>query len=175
MYKRQLLLLPVILLAWALYLHNLEAKSLWFDELGTLTCAAWDGTWADAMRRSLTDLALPKPPLYFLLTRLFLALGGRVLFLRLPAALWATLTIPLVYALAGRLLNGAAGRGAGLLAALLLALFSVLGPSASLRWERRRNGPQVPAEPAIQSPSGDATVDDAHHVDAGRPDDALAP
>ena len=117
-----LLLLPVILLAWALYLHNLEAKSLWFDELGTLTCAAWDGTWADAMRRSLTDLALPKPPLYFLLTRLFLALGGRVLFLRLPAALWATLTIPLVYALAGRLLNGAAGRGAGLLAALLLAL-----------------------------------------------------
>ena len=74
------------------------------------------------MRRSLTDLALPKPPLYFLLTRLFLALGGRVLFLRLPAALWATLTIPLVYALAGRLPDGAAGRGAGLLAALLLPL-----------------------------------------------------
>jgi len=46
---------------------------------------------------------------------------------------------------------------------------------AALRWERRRNGTQVPAEPAIQSPSGDATVDDAHHVDAGRPDDALAP
>lgn len=60
-------------------------------------------------------------------------------------------------------------------AALLLALFSVLGPSASLRWERRRNGPQVPAEPAIQSPSGDAAVDGAHQVDAERPDDALAP
>lgn len=117
-----LLLLPVILLAWALYLHNLEAKSLWFDELGTLTCAAWDGTWADALRRSLTDLALPKPPLYFLLTRLFLALGDRVLLLRLPAALWATLTIPLAYALAVRLLAREAGRRAGLLAALLLAL-----------------------------------------------------
>ncbi|RPI58798.1 MAG: hypothetical protein EHM56_00820 [Chloroflexi bacterium] len=116
--RSTLLLLPVILLAFALYLHGLEAKSLWYDELATLTCAGWGGTWADAIRRSLTIPAIPKPPLYFLLTRLFLALGDRALFLRLPAVAWATLTIPLVYALGSRLL----GRRTGLLAALLLAV-----------------------------------------------------
>lgn len=114
----RVLLLPVILLALALYLHGLEAKSLWYDELGTLTCAGWGSTWADALRRSLLIPGIPKPPLYFLLTRLFLVLGDRVLFLRLPAVAWATLTIPLVYVLGSRLLD----RWTGLLAALLLAL-----------------------------------------------------
>ncbi len=111
------MMLPVILLAFALYLHGLETKSLWYDELATLTAAGWGGTWADALRRSLAIPGIPKPPLFFLVTRLFLMLGDRVLFLRLPAVFWATLTIPLGYALGSRLLN----RWTGLLAALLLA------------------------------------------------------
>ncbi len=112
------LLLPIILLSLALYLYALEAKSLWYDELATLTCSGWGGTWADVIRRSLTIPATPKPPLYFFVTSLFVLLGDRVWLLRLPAAVFGALTVPLLYVLVRRLVD----RQTGLLAALLLAL-----------------------------------------------------
>jgi 4-amino-4-deoxy-L-arabinose transferase-like glycosyltransferase len=121
-----------------LYLHGLDSKSLWFDELGTLTSSGWRGSWSDAIRDPLTIPTTPKPPLSFLITHLFLSLGDRVFLLRLQSALFATLTIPMVYALAQSLFPKArlelagghdAGSGllpdprrAGLLAACLLAV-----------------------------------------------------
>jgi hypothetical protein len=106
------------LLGAALYLYGLESKSLWFDELGTLTGAGWGGTWLDAIRLPLTIPTTPKPPLSFVVTRLFLTLGDYVYILRLPSAFFAILTIPLVYALGKVLLD----RRVGLITALLLAL-----------------------------------------------------
>ena len=137
-------LLPVLvtLLGMGLYLYGLDSKSLWFDELGTLTCSGWHGSWMDAIREPLTIPTTPKPPLSFLIAHLFLSLGDRVFLLRFQAALFATLTIPLVMVLAGRLLPAPAPgprpaltgvpdpgtgrrplpRRAGLLAAFLLAI-----------------------------------------------------
>jgi 4-amino-4-deoxy-L-arabinose transferase-like glycosyltransferase len=116
----QAYLLPIllILLAWALYLYGLDSKSLWFDELGTLTNASWQGSWADTIQNPSTIPTLPKPPLFFLVTRVFLALGDLVFALRLPSVLFAALTIPLIYALGTALF----GRLVGLLASFLLAI-----------------------------------------------------
>ncbi|MFC2046548.1 glycosyltransferase family 39 protein [Chloroflexota bacterium] len=111
-------LLFIILLALVLQLYGLESKSLWHDELGTLRNAGWGGSWIDAIRNPLTIPTLPKPPLSFLVTRIFMVLGDRAFALRLPSVLFATLTIPLVYAF-GTLLFG---RRVGLLAAFLLAI-----------------------------------------------------
>jgi len=108
----------VVLLAMALYLYGLESKSLWHDELGTLTNSGWNGSWLDAIRNPLTVPTLPKPPLYFLVTHLSLSLGSTVFAARLPSAVFATLTIPLVYVI-GKMFFG---RQTGLLAALLLAI-----------------------------------------------------
>jgi hypothetical protein len=115
---RYLILIPIILLALALNLHALESKSLWFDELGTLTAAGWGGSWLDAIRPALTVPTLPKPPLFFLVTHAFLMLGDRVFLLRLPAVLFATLTVPLTYVLGRTLFD----ERVGLLGALLLAI-----------------------------------------------------
>ena len=68
----------ITLLAFALYLHGLESKGLWFDELGTLTCAGWGASVAEAIRRQLTIPVIPKPPLHYLVVRLFMALGNQV-------------------------------------------------------------------------------------------------
>jgi len=109
--------IALTLLGMALYLHGLESKSLWFDELGTLTCAGWGGSWLDAIRFPVTIPTTPKPPLSFVVTRLFLALGDYVYVLRLPSAFVSILTIPLLYALGKAFFD----RRAGLLASLLLA------------------------------------------------------
>jgi 4-amino-4-deoxy-L-arabinose transferase-like glycosyltransferase len=116
----QAYLLPIllILLAWALYLYGLDSKSLWFDELGTLANASWQGSWTDTIQNPSTIPTLPKPPLFFLVTRVFLALGDRVFVLRLPSVLFAALTTPLIYALGTALFD----RRVGLLAAFLLAI-----------------------------------------------------
>lgn len=116
----ELCLLPVlvILLAWTLYLHGLEAKSLWHDEFGTLTNAGWTGNWLDAIRYPLIVPTLPKPPLPFVLTRISLAIDNSVFAARLPSAVFALLTVPLLYVVGKSLFN----RQVGLLAALLLAI-----------------------------------------------------
>jgi hypothetical protein len=67
-----------------------------FDELGTLCAAAWRGSWLDAIRDPLILPGTPKPPLPFVIAHIFLALGDRVFLLRLPSALFATATVPLV-------------------------------------------------------------------------------
>lgn len=111
-------LVAAILVCWALCLYRLEGKSLWFDELGTLTGAAWRGPWQDAIRIPLGIRGTAKPPLPFLVTHLFLYWDQSVFALRLPSALFATATVPVLYALGTRVLN----RRIGLLSALLLAI-----------------------------------------------------
>lgn len=111
-------LLAIVLLGWALQLSGLETKSLWHDELGTLRNSGWGGTWLDAIRNPLIIPTLPKPPLSFIVARTFLSLSDTVFALRLPSVLFATLTIPIIYAL-GRVLFGPR---VGLLAAFLLAI-----------------------------------------------------
>ena len=113
-------LLPVlvILLALALNLYRLESKSLWHDEFGTLTLAGLDGNWIDALRNPLTVPTIPKAPLPFFVTRVFFMLGQTDFSVRIPSVLFATLTIPLVFALGKSLF----GRQVGLLGALLLAV-----------------------------------------------------
>ena len=113
-------LLPVLvtLLAMALHLYRLDSQSLWSDELGTLTGAGWGGSWLDAVLRPLTIPTIAKPPFWSVVTHLFLQLGERDFFLRLPAALFATLTVPLLYTLGRALFD----RHVGLLGAFLLAI-----------------------------------------------------
>ena len=119
-HRIEVYLLPLLVtfLAMALHLYRLDSQSLWFDELATLTGAGWEGTWLDAVLRPLTIPTTPKPPLSYVVTHLFLLLGERDFFLRLPAAIFATLTVPLVYALGRALFD----RQVGLLAAFLLAI-----------------------------------------------------
>jgi 4-amino-4-deoxy-L-arabinose transferase-like glycosyltransferase len=130
-------LIPVLvtLLAFSLYLYRLDSQSFWFDELGTLARSGWEGSWLDAIRGPLSIPGTAKPPLSFLITHLSLLLGEEAFVLRLPAALFATLTIPLVYALGKALFAGQVlppGRcwtrpaQAGLLGALLLAVAPLL-------------------------------------------------
>jgi 4-amino-4-deoxy-L-arabinose transferase-like glycosyltransferase len=108
----------ITLLATALYLYGLDSKSLWFDELATLAGAGWRGSWLDAIQKPLTIPATPKPPLSYVVTHLFLLLGEGEFMLRLPAALFATLTIPLTYALGKSFFD----RRVGVIGALLLAI-----------------------------------------------------
>ena len=119
-HRIEVYLLPILvtLLAMALHLYRLDGQSLWFDELATLTGAGWEGSWLDAIEKPLTIPTTPKPPLSYIVTHLFLLLGNRDFILRLPAAVFAILTIPLVYTLGRALFN----RQVGLLGAFLLAV-----------------------------------------------------
>jgi 4-amino-4-deoxy-L-arabinose transferase-like glycosyltransferase len=110
-------LVATLLLAWALQLYGLESKSLWHDELGTLRNSGWGGSWLDAIRNPLVIPTLPKPPLSFVVTRAFMALGDTAFSLRLPSVFFASFTIAVTYSL-GRVLFGAR---VGLIAAFLLA------------------------------------------------------
>jgi 4-amino-4-deoxy-L-arabinose transferase-like glycosyltransferase len=116
--KSRWLVLLVILLAMALQIHGLDSKSLWFDELATLTGAAWRGSFLDAIHYPLTIPTTPKPPLSFIVTHIFLAWDNSVFALRLPSVLLATLSIPLIYLLGKSLFD----EQVGLLTALLLAI-----------------------------------------------------
>lgn len=113
-------LLPalVTLLAMALYLHGLDSKSLWYDELGTLSNVGWNDGWLAAIRNSLIVPVVPKPPLFFVVSRLFFELSDSVFVLRLLSVFFATVTVPLVYAL-GRSFFG---RKVGLAGAYMLAI-----------------------------------------------------
>ena len=92
----------ILCLGLALRLYALDSKSLWFDELGTLSYVAWDTTWLDTLRDPLTFPSIPIPPLFFLITRAFTLLGYSEFLLRWPSVLFSTLTLALTYVL-GRL------------------------------------------------------------------------
>lgn len=106
-------LLLVILGGWALRLWRLDASSLWLDELIQVHLASLPV-------RQLVPAAFKHAnlPLDILVTKSFLRLGEQDSWLRLAPALAGTLVIPLVWALARRVSDGAVAAIAAVLAAL---------------------------------------------------------
>jgi mannosyltransferase len=127
-------LILLIAVSFAVRLHDLGAKSLWSDEGLTLRRAEqpfslifknlnlipvdpnyYDGGEEGRVARS-PDL---HPPLYFLMMHSWIRVAGQSEFaLRFPSVVAATLALPLLYALARRLLGAEVGLWAVLLGAV---------------------------------------------------------
>jgi mannosyltransferase len=106
--------LLVLLIAFAVRFHQLGAQSLWNDEGNSLRLAQHSPTdLIDAAGRDI------HPPGYYLLLKAWIALAGTSEFgLRALSAFEGVLTVGVTLALGRRLF----GRGAGILAGLLVAL-----------------------------------------------------
>lgn len=87
----------LLLAAFALRVHALDAKSLWYDELRQVEVA-------QQPLESLTPFLLLHAgrPLDYLVTHALLQSGGQEFWLRTPALLWSTLAAAVLYALARR-------------------------------------------------------------------------
>ena len=112
--RTRVLVLLLLLGAWAWRLHALDFQSLWRDEVDSLLFAT------RPLARVLGNFTRPgeNGPLFFLLLRPWLAWTGHSEFaLRFPSALSGLLAIPLILVWGRRLFSPAAG----LVAALLLA------------------------------------------------------
>jgi hypothetical protein len=115
--RTYLILVGLVLLSFGLRLWQLDAKSIWWDESLSLYRARQPLAGILSNQIALpgsvtTDL---HPPLYFLLLRGMLRLGGESdLALRFPSVLFVTLLVVMLYVVGARLRN----RTAGLLAAL---------------------------------------------------------
>jgi mannosyltransferase len=128
-------LVLLIAVSFAVRLYDLDAKSLWSDEGLTLRRAEQplplvfrnlnlipiDPNYYDGSNEEGTIISSPDlhPPLYFLMMHFWIRVAGRSEFaLRFPSVVAATLTLPLLYALARRLLSVEAGLWAALLGAI---------------------------------------------------------
>ena len=110
----RLLLLVILLLAFALRVYALGSQSLWYDEAVTAQVAQQG--LAELARWTADDI---QPPLYYALTAGWVRLDGVSEWaLRFPSAVYGVLMVALAWALARRLF----GRIGGGLAALLAAL-----------------------------------------------------
>ncbi len=113
--RRRLLLLAILLTAWAWRLYGLDAQSLWRDEVDSLIFAT------RPLAQVLANFTRPgeNGPLYFLLLRPWLLLVGQSAYaLRFPSALMGVLAVALLYVWGRRLFSPTLG----LVAALLLAV-----------------------------------------------------
>ncbi len=108
------LLIAVTALGACLRFHLLTSKSFWLDEGFSVTIARlpWGDFWQLLWRRE-ANMAF-----YYLLLHFWMGLGRSEFFVRGLSAVFATATIPAVYALGTRLFRPAVG----LVAALLLAV-----------------------------------------------------
>jgi hypothetical protein len=109
----RLTVLAVILLAAGLRLHQLEADSLWYDEIIQVSSAA-KYTASQIIQVHLPNAAAPLDPL---ITNVMLCLGRNEYLLRFPAACFSVLTVALCFALGRDMF----GPPEGLIAAFLLA------------------------------------------------------
>ncbi|MEW6145485.1 MAG: glycosyltransferase family 39 protein [Thermodesulfobacteriota bacterium] len=114
--RNNYLILLIFFLGLGLRLYDLGGESIWFDEavsvaaskLGFLDQISWNLTSSDN-----------NPPLYYAFLRVWVLLFGDSEFaVRIPSAIFGSLSILLIYAVSSRLFNGKAA----LLAALILAL-----------------------------------------------------
>ena len=113
--RESVAVLAVTLLAWCVRLVNLAVQSLWVDE--GITFARATLPWGSVVSNLL--LVGNQTPLYYALLRPWLSLTGLSEFaLRFPSVCAATLTVPVVYAIA----RDASDGRTGLVAAALLAL-----------------------------------------------------
>lgn len=112
--RSRLLLLALLLAAWAWRLHGLDAQSLWRDEVDSLIFAT------RPLAQVLGNFTRPgeNGPLYFLILRPWLAGAGHSEYaLRFPSVLGGLSALPLLFLWGKRLF----GRRSGLAAVLLLA------------------------------------------------------
>lgn len=119
--KSRWLAVALTLFGWAVMTWRLGEKSLWWDESLSLYRAQQNVATILAGRIDFPGIETidQHPPLYFLLLKGILALGGEAdVSLRLPSALFGALLVPLLYA-GGCLLRN---RRTGLWAACLGAL-----------------------------------------------------
>jgi len=103
-------------LAFAIRLVGLGRQGLWFDETVSVFVARMD--WREGLNFLLAYGV--HPPLYYAVQKALLALGSSAAALRLPAAVFGTLAVPLLYWTASRW-----APQARVMAALLLALSPV--------------------------------------------------
>jgi mannosyltransferase len=109
-----LLLLAIILLAFALRIYRLQAQSLWWDEMYTAVQASM--TPAELLASLFEDRV--HTPLYFFLIRTWALVDQSPFFIRYFSVVTGLLAVPLIY-VSGRRLDG---RAVGLVAAILLTI-----------------------------------------------------
>ncbi|MEJ2210487.1 MAG: glycosyltransferase family 39 protein [Anaerolineae bacterium] len=109
-----LALIGIIWLGAVLRVHNLGATSLWTDEINVVLAAR--GSLLDVLQGAQSHYSAP-PLDYFIVHLLATDIGKQEFVLRFGAVAWSILSIPLAYHLGRQ----AAGRWAGVVAALLLA------------------------------------------------------
>jgi uncharacterized membrane protein len=110
---RRVLLLLVILIAFSLRAHRLNFQPLWWDEGYSLYFATMD--LAAMVAATASDI---HPPFYYALLHFWIALlGSGAVAVRLFSVFVGTLTVPLLYRVGRRLIDGRAGT----LASLILA------------------------------------------------------
>jgi mannosyltransferase len=112
---QRLVLLTIVLLAFAVRLYHLDFQSLWRDEMDAIRFAY------DSLTTLLTNFTRPgwNGPLYYLLLRPWLAVAGDSEFaLRFFSLPWGVLAVPLAYVVGRRLL----APPPAILASLLVAL-----------------------------------------------------
>jgi hypothetical protein len=102
----------LFVLAAATRFYRLGDASFWADEVLTLRAASlpWSTLWVSAYD--------PTPPLYYSIIRLMMDVSTNEWWLRLPSALFGTLTILLVYLAARKIWDSRAAFTAALLLAL---------------------------------------------------------
>ena len=111
-------LAALVVLATALRLYHLGAKGLWTDEVFTALFASAENDLAAVARRPLST-PVPTPPLWFLITHLFLkVLGSSDIVVRLPSVLFGVLGILAIYKVGEALFD----RTIALISAFLLAV-----------------------------------------------------
>ena len=112
-------LLGVLFLGLALRLYRLDASSLWWDEVKTATTSRLD--FVSVWHFQATESA--HPPLLYLVTGFFMSLFGESDFvIRLQAALFGALAVPLTYKLGAILWT----RREGVMGAFLVAINAFL-------------------------------------------------
>ncbi len=112
---RLALLVLILLLGWALRIHNAETRSLWEDEGWTMLLSKGPGL-GDVARTMAAD---QHPPLFFMAFRLWRTVAGDTeLATRLFSILISLIAVAAIYALGRELF----GFEVGILACLLLAL-----------------------------------------------------
>ena len=98
--------------------YDIDSNSVETDEIHTLEVADSESGVLDVVSVSLARYHASKPPLYYLLTHLFLGLGDHDLLLRFPSLAFGVLGVAGTY-VAGNVLFG---RKVGLVGALLLCI-----------------------------------------------------
>ena len=117
--RRSAILLPLLLLAFALRVHRIGEQRVWWDEGWSVWVARFSPL--EILRQTGNDV---HPPLYFELLHVWRALSGdSEAGLRLLSAFLGLLTVAMTYALGRRMARGTLSPPAATLAGVLAALF----------------------------------------------------